>query len=74
MERIFTTRVLHDGWETDNEVWVEEDESGKRVLKTTNHGDEEDMGLDELKEKIEETESSLHGLREALKLVEAEFV
>lgn len=71
MKKIFTTRVLHDGWEMDNEVWVEEDESGKKLLKTTSHGGEYGMDIAELKEKIAETEISLCGLRKALKLVEA---
>lgn len=69
-KKFFTARVLHDGWEMDNEAWIEKDQNGNNVLKTTSHGWECKMSVEDLKEKIAETENSLCGLREALRLVE----
>jgi hypothetical protein len=62
-------RILHEGWESDNEGWVVEYPNGKRELLTTNHGEKCVMSKDELKDKIKETRRSLNGLLEAEKLV-----
>lgn len=37
-ETIHKCKVLHDGWEMDNDLWVVQSESGPPVLMTTNHG------------------------------------
>jgi len=68
IEKIFETRVLHDGWELDNSLWVIEGGGGKRELRTTNHGGECEMSARELDEKIEETKLSYDGLLEAKRL------
>ena len=56
---VHTFTILFEGWEADNYGWVTED--GK--IWTTNHGRLCEMSAQELREKIEETEASLAGLK-----------
>jgi hypothetical protein len=63
MKKVGEAVVLHEGWEMDNRAWVIEDEFGTRELRTTSHGGECVMTMNELDEKIMETEKSLNGLK-----------
>lgn len=69
--KIFEAKVLHEGWEMDNAAWVEKDENEVLRAYTTTHGpgNKYEMEADELLDKIEETESSLTGLKEIKKLM-----
>lgn len=49
-KEIFKFEVAHIGWESDNTVWVMEDESGKRWFESTNHGCRYVMHGDEVRE------------------------
>lgn len=64
--KIFTARVLHDGWEMDNLLEVHKDTNSKVTLRTTNHGSDCEMTISALRCKIQETEKSLKGLKRAL--------
>jgi len=66
MEKIFSTRVLHDGWEMDNEIWVIQNANGENEVRTTNHGGECIACKSEIEASIEETRSSLEGLMKIL--------
>ena len=69
MKRIHESRVLNDGWEMDNALWIDEDKNGHRLMYTTSHGSEYVMDKEEFFEKIEETELSLAGLKAAAALM-----
>lgn len=56
---LLTFRVLHDGWEMDNEGRVYEGAEGKRFLVLTNHGGEYRAELSALDEKIAEYKAVL---------------
>ena len=71
MEKIFEFTVLHKDWELDNEGWIEKQDDGKLKLMTTNHNSICEMCLDEINEKITETEKSLNDLKKAKTLVYA---
>ena len=68
MKIIHKCRVLHDGWELDNSLWVVENEDGSREIQTTNHGMKCGVDREELDHKIKETQESLDGLIAAKKL------
>lgn len=68
MKKIKQATVLHNGWEMDNEAWIEQDISGENHLMTTSHGGKREMTLESLDLKIEETEKSLRQLNELRKL------
>jgi len=68
-EAVHESRVLHDGWEMDNRVWVTGNEVNGFTAMTTNHGSECEMDLEEIDLKIEETKASLEGLEAVRKLI-----
>lgn len=70
-EIVFTFRILHDGWESDNEAWIARNKKGKLVLLMTSHGSLYDYGRDisELHEKLIETKESLAGIKKAIALI-----
>ena len=68
MKKIKLAVVLHNGWEMDNEAWIEQDENGENYLFTTSHGGKREMTIESLDLKIEETEKSLRQLNELRKL------
>ena len=68
-KEIFRFKILHAGWELDNEGWIIEHEDGRRALRTTSHTSECEMPLRELEEKIIETQESLDGLLKAKTLM-----
>ena len=61
-KKIHTARVLRDGWEMDNEMWVVEDSNGCRVAVTTCHGGECPMSIDDIDATIKEAQNSIDGL------------
>lgn len=67
-KEIFRFKILHAGWELDNEGWIIE-QDGRRELRTTSHTSECEMSLRELEEKIIETQESLDGLLKAKTLM-----
>ena len=69
MKKIDEAVVLHKGWEMDNLAWVIENTDGTKELRTTSHGGEYTMGIDELDDKIAETQKSLDGLKRLKELV-----
>jgi len=68
-KEIFIFKILHDGWEMDNEGWIIEHRDGRKELKTTNSGGECDMSLVALEKKIIETQDSLNGLIKAREMI-----
>lgn len=68
-KEIFRFKVLHAGWELDNEGWIIENEDGRRELRTTSHTNECEMPVRELEEKIIETQESLDELLKAKTLM-----
>ena len=58
--------ILHDGWEMDNKGWIDSDGNGW----TTNHGRVCRLMIEELQQKINETEASLSGLIKARDMLE----
>lgn len=69
MKIIHTFKILHEGWEMDNDGRVVEDEVGGNKIMTTSHGVRCEMSQTSLKAKIKETEASLAGLKKAKELV-----
>lgn len=69
MKKIHECRLLHDGWEMDNELWVVEMPNGSREVRATCHGDECVINIDRLDAKTKETRTSLEGLIKAKELV-----
>lgn len=71
---LFTFRILHDGWEMDNEAWVARNKKGKLVLLMTSHGGLYDYGRDvsELHAALEQTKRSVVGIRQAIALINNE--
>lgn len=67
-KEIFRFKVLHAGWELDNECWIIENEDGRRE-RTTSHTSECEMPVRELEEKIIETQESPDGLLKAKTLM-----
>lgn len=68
-KEIFRFKILHAGWELDNEGWIIEHEDGRRELRTTSHTSEYETPLRELEEKIIETQESLDVLLKAMALM-----
>ena len=62
-EVIKTFIILYNGWETDNEGWITKD---GRIWITSHGGSPYEMPIEDLREKIRETSSSLRGLIDAL--------
>jgi len=64
-------KVLHLGWEMDNEAWIAKNKKGRSVLLMTSHGGLYDYGQDisELHGKIRETRDVLAGLKKAVALI-----
>jgi hypothetical protein len=67
---IFKFEVAHIGWESDNWVWVMEDENGKRWLESTNHGMRYKMNAQEVKEHIANYEALIECSKNGLALVD----
>jgi len=67
---VFHFRILHDGWDMDNEGWVEQDEHGQYKVFTTNHGKIVEMTRDELIAKILEVLHSVMDMRNAIRLLD----
>ena len=68
---VHTFRILHDGWETDNEGCIARNKKGELVLLMTNHGSLLDHGrnVKELHEKLAETKRSVEGIKQAIKII-----
>jgi len=60
--------AMHVGWEMDNEIWLLEKNNKTKEIRTTSHGRERVMKMDELDNKIKETKASLNGLMKLKKL------
>ena len=70
MTIIHKFRILHDGWEMDNEGWVERDDaSGDISMHTTNHGGRCTLSGEDALSYIAEVEHSIAGTKEALKIM-----
>lgn len=69
MNKIFEFIILHEGWEMDNKGWIEKQSNGILKLMTTGHGFKYEMSIEELSDKITETEKSLEGLKKAMDLI-----
>lgn len=69
MKKIAKAVVLHNGWEMDNEAWIEKDENKELHLFTTSHGGKREMTLERLDLKIEETQKSLNQLENLRSLI-----
>lgn len=69
MKKIYEFKILHAGWEMDNNGWITENDFGLLDMHTTNHGSDEVMSKDYLFSKIDETEKSLFGLLKAKELM-----
>jgi len=67
-------KVLHDGWEMDNDAWVVERQDGSRAIVTTNHGGTYVAEPKEFEDKAAEYRSVLDGTLAALALVAAEAI
>jgi hypothetical protein len=65
MEVLHKARVLHAGWEMDNDLSVVALDTGEIELRTTSHGEDCLMTAASLEEKIAETWASLQGLEKA---------
>ena len=63
---LHTAKVLHDGWEMDNEAWVVEFEDGTRAVLTTSHGCLYVADRAEFEHKLRETEESADSIRTLL--------
>lgn len=72
LETIAIAKVLHDGWEMDTKMWIEgrKDGVGKKYLMTTDCGSPYETNLQELNEKIKETEESLQQLYNLKEIME----
>jgi hypothetical protein len=68
MSTILKFKILH-GSETDNEAFVFENTSGLREIMTTINGKETRLSVQDVEEKIKETEDSLAGLKRAKELL-----
>jgi hypothetical protein len=68
---VHTFRILHEGWEMDNEGWIARNKKGELVLLMTNHGGLRDHGrnVKELHEKLAETKRSVEGIKHAIKMI-----
>lgn len=71
MSEIFSFTILRQGWESDNEGWIEKQSDGTLRLMTTNMGSKCEMPIEELDDHITETEMSLVGLKKAKNLMAA---
>jgi hypothetical protein len=69
LTKIHTARVLHDGWEMDNELWIMESKEGVRSVHTTSHGSEYVTDVSEIDDAIEEAQDSIDGLKKAKELL-----
>lgn len=63
--------VLWYAWERDSKACVVERPDGTRYLRMTNHGEEYEASIDELRDKISEYERVLGKTREALAMLVA---
>ena len=68
-------KILHEGWEMDNDGWIVSDEDGMIWLKETSHeryyyqcGDD---AVSALRETIKEHEDVIKGQKKALSLLQA---
>ena len=70
-EIIHTFKIMHVGWELDNEGWIAKNKKGELVFLITSHGDLRDQGKDitELHEKLVEAKEYLAGLKLAINLM-----
>jgi len=66
VEIVQTARVLHDGWEMDNEAWAVRMKDGSVKLFTTDHGGIYPMEEDEAQKKIDECMSSVASIQKLL--------
>ncbi len=69
VEILKTFTIMHVGWEMDNYGWIVKLNNGKNVAVTTNHGTLKLWTTEEMYQKIQETQESLNGLKESLKLL-----
>ena len=66
---LHTARVLHDGWELDNEAWAVEFEDGTRAILWTSHGGLYVAKRAEFEDKLREMEESAASIRTLLGLM-----
>ena len=66
---LHTAKVLHDGWEMDNEAWAVEFEDGSRAVFWTSHGGLYVAERSEFEDKLRETEGSAASIRTLLALM-----
>jgi len=66
---VFRFRILHDGWDSDNEGWVEQDDSGEYKIYSTNHDQIYEMDKKELEAKLFEYQSVVLGTYKALNFI-----
>lgn len=59
---IMSATQLHEGWEMDNEVWIEDVDDGYFRLYSTSHGAKKEISQSVLEKKIQETRDSLFDL------------
>ena len=67
---LYTFVIAHIGWEMDNEGWICEDDAGKKVFITTNHGCLCFENVTNLRELIDDEECRLYKMRVALEILE----
>lgn len=66
---LFHFKVMHCGWECDEDAWVVELKDGSRALVTTSHCSTYVASADEFKEKLGEYEAVAASTRKALEMV-----
>jgi len=66
---LHTAKVMHAGWEMDNEAWAVELEDGTRAVLTTSHGALYVADCGEFEDKLRETEESAASIRTLLGLM-----
>ena len=64
---LHTAKLLHDGWEMDNQGWIVELEDKRQIALTTDHGEVCVWTKEEAEEKLAETEKSALSLRSLLR-------
>ncbi len=69
MTKIYEFPVLWAGWEMDDKGWVALDDSGKKLIVLSNHGDEYVASIDELHEKIKVYKATIEATEKALEMV-----
>lgn len=63
---LFHFKVLHEGWEMDNDAWVVELKDGSRTLVSTSHGGTYVTQADFFEDKVAEYRSVLAATEQAL--------